>query len=193
MLDPYLMRNNLQDVKQGLTVRGYELDVETLLQLENKRKELQVETEKLQHERNSSSKEIGKAKAVGKDIQPLLESVSLLGKKLKSYETDLDTVKEELDEVLRGIPNLPHESVPAGNTEDENEEVKSWGTHREFNFEPKDHVDIGEKSGLLDFETATTIASARFVVMRNSIARLHRALIQFMLDIHTQEHGYWWC
>jgi seryl-tRNA synthetase len=190
MLDPQLLRNNLPQVQEALRIRGLELDVNTLEQLENSRKTLQIETQDLQAERNSRSKNIGKAKAAGEDVQPLLDEVASLGDKLKSAEAKLEQVQEELNQIIRAIPNIPHASVPAGQTEDDNKEIRRWGEPREFDFEPKDHVDLGEGLGLLDFETATTIASSRFVVMKANIARLHRALIQFMLDTHTHEHGY---
>lgn len=190
MLDPQLIRNNLADIKQALTKRGMVLDVEALEQLETKRKAVQVKTQELQSERNRRSKEIGKAKAAGEDIQPLLDNVADLGERLKSCATELESIQQSLNDILWGIPNLPHESVPAGETEDDNEEVRRWGEPRQFDFAPQDHVDLGAALGLLDFETAATIASSRFVVMRGAIARLHRALIQLMLDTHTQEHGY---
>ncbi|MFT5351991.1 MAG: seryl-tRNA synthetase [Gammaproteobacteria bacterium] len=190
MLDPQLLRNNLSEVQAALRVRGFELDVTRLEELEAQRKTLQIETQELQAERNSRSKNIGRAKAAGDDVQPLLDEVASLGEKLKSAEDRLEIIQEELNEVVQAIPNIPHESVPAGKNEEDNEEVRRWGEPGEFDFEPKDHVDLGEGLGLLDFETATTIASSRFVVMKAGIARLHRALIQFMLDTHAQHHGY---
>lgn len=190
MLDPQLLRNNLSQVQEALRIRGFELDVNSLEKLEAERKTLQVETQDLQAERNSRSKNIGKAKSAGEDVQPLLDEVASLGDKLKSAEEKLEGVQEELNGIIRGIPNIPHETVPAGKSEDDNAEIRRWGKPRKFEFEPKDHVDLGEGLGLLDFETAANIASSRFVVMKAGIARLHRALIQFMLDTHTQEHGY---
>jgi seryl-tRNA synthetase len=190
MLDQHLLRSNLEDVRQALAIRGFELDVATLDALETQRKHLQVETQTLQAERNSRSKNIGIEKAAGKDIQPLLDEVATLGDKLKANEQALEQVQLQLDQILHHVPNIPHASVPPGKSEDNNQEVRRWGTPRAFDFEAKDHVDLGEQLGLLDFETATSIASSRFVLMKGAIANLHRALVQFMLDIHTHKHGY---
>ncbi len=190
MLDQHLLRSNLEEVRQALAKRRFQLDVSTLEQLEVRRKKLQIETQDLQAERNSRSKTIGKEKAVGNDIQPLLDEVANLGDQLKLNEQALEQVQAELDVILQAVPNMPHASVPVGKSEQDNVEVRRWGTAREMDFTAVDHVDLGEALGLLDFETATTIASARFVIMKAGIARLHRALIQFMLDTHTQEHGY---
>lgn len=190
MLDPHLLRNELAQAQKALRIRGYELDVSSIEVLESERKAIQVETQGLQSERNSRSKNIGKAKAAGEDVQPLLDEVATLGDKLKSAEAKLSEVQEQLDVILHAIPNIPHESVPAGNTEEDNKEIRRWGEPAEYDFEALDHIDLGEALGLLDFETATTIASSRFVIMKSGIAMLHRALIQFMLDTHTQEHGY---
>ena len=190
MLDPHLIRNDLESVQQALSVRGFELDIESLRELESERKTLQVETQSLQAERNSSSKNIGKAKAAGEDVQPLLDKVASLGDRLKSVETQLDTVQEKLNVILQSIPNIPDRRVPAGESEEDNHELRTWGKPKEFDFDPKDHVDLGEALGLLDFEAGTAIASSRFVVMKGGIARLHRALVQFMLDTHVHEHGY---
>jgi len=190
MLDQHLLRSNLEDVKQALAKRSFPLDVAAIQQLEVQRKKLQVETQDLQAERNSRSKNIGKEKAAGNDIQPLLDEVANLGDKLKQNEQALEQVQTDLDIILQAVPNMPHASVPVGKSEQDNVEVRRWGTVKEKNFTAIDHVDLGEALGLLDFETATTIASARFVIMKAGIARLHRALIQFMLDTHTLEHGY---
>jgi seryl-tRNA synthetase len=190
MLDPHVLRNNLAEVQQKLRVRGFELDIDAIEKLEAERKVIQVETQDLQAERNSRSKNIGKAKAAGEDVQPLLDEVASLGDKLKSAETKLEAVQEKLNEILHAIPNIPHESVPEGKTEDDNKEIRRWGEPVEFDFKVLDHVELGEALGYLDFETATTIVSSRFAVMKAGIAKLHRALIQFMLDTHTQEHGY---
>lgn len=190
MLDPQRIRNNLDEIQQALSKRGFDLDVDSLQALEAKRKTLQVRTQALQAQRNRRSKAIGKQKAAGKAVQPLLDEVTALGEELKSCQGELDAVQQALNEVLKGIPNEPHESVPGGQTEEDNEEVRRWSEPQVFDFEPKDHVDLGNALGLLDFETATTIASTRFVVMRGAVAGLHRALIQFMLDTHTREHGY---
>jgi seryl-tRNA synthetase len=190
MLDPQLLRNNLAQVQEALRIRGFELDVLNLEKLEAERKSLQVETQYLQAERNTRSKNIGKAKAAGDDAQPLLDEVSSLGEQLKFVQNKLDGVQLKLDEIVRAIPNVPHASVPAGNSEDDNVEIRRWSEPGKFDFEPLDHVDLGEGLDLLDFQTATAIASSRFVVMKAGLARLHRAIIQFMLDTHTSEHGY---
>lgn len=190
MLDPQLIRNSLDQIQLALTKRAYTLDVDSLQALDTRRKKIQVQTQALQSERNRRSKQIGKAKAAGEDIHALLDDVESLGDKLKACESELQTVQLELHDILSGIPNTPHETVPAGQKEDDNVEVRRWGEPGQFDFVPKDHVDLGEALGMLDFATATTIASSRFVVMQGAVARLHRALIQFMLDTHTQEHGY---
>lgn len=190
MLDPNLLRNRPDEVAAAVGRRGFKLDITHLQQLETERKSLQIETEQLQNERNTRSKAIGQAKARGEDIQPLLDEVADLGEKLKQSEAKLQGLQARLREVAMGIPNIPHESVPDGADEAHNAEIRRWGEPGQFNFEPKDHVSLGEASGLMDFETASKIAASRFVVMQGPIARLHRALIQFMLDVHTTEHGY---
>ncbi|HEY9135876.1 MAG TPA: serine--tRNA ligase [Pseudomonadales bacterium] len=190
MLDPKLLRNQTQAVAEQLKKKFFDLDVAALSSLEEKRKALQVETEKLKNARNIRSKAIGKAKAAGENIEPLLKEVSDFGVELERCETQLQTVQQELENITLGIPNLPHESVPAGKSEDDNITVKTWGIPRNFAFEVKDHVDLGAPAGLLDFETATKITGSRFAVMRGNMAALHRALGQFMLNTHTQEHGY---
>ena len=190
MLDVKLIRNELEETAKKLKRRGFELDCAKISELESQRKEIQVSTQELQNERNTRSKSIGKAKAAGEDIEPLLAEVSELGDKLKAAEERLVTVQDELNGILMGIPNIPHESVPDGASEEDNQEVRRWGEPKEFDFEPLDHVDLGAKNGAMDFETAAKIAGSRFVVLRGSLARLHRALIQFMLDTHTSEHGY---
>lgn len=190
MLDPHLFRTNLDFVINGLSKRGYKLDAETITELEAKRKQLQVATQELQQERNARSKEIGKVKAQGGDVEALMKQVGDLGDRLKTSETELEQVQEELNFILMSTPNIPHESVPEGESEADNKEIRKWGEPRQFDFEPKDHVDLGEALGLIDFEAATRITASRFVVMNGAIAHLHRALIQFMLDVHTEEHGY---
>lgn len=190
MLDPQLIRNHLEDVIQKLARRGFEINRKQLEELEISRKHCQTETQRLQNERNIRSKAIGKAKAAGQDISALLASVSELGDELKTNETRLETIQKELENILLGIPNLPHDSVPIGQSEVDNLEVRQWGNLPAFNFSAKDHVDIGTALGLLDFENAAKITGARFSVLHGNLARLHRALIQFMLNLHSQEHGY---
>lgn len=190
MLDPHLLRNHLAEVAKSLEKRGYQLDTSTIEELESDRKALQVATQDLQQERNQRSKEIGKIKAQGGDTRPLLDEVGNLGDRLKEHETRLNEIQEQLNDLLMGIPNLPHESVPEGTGEDDNKEIRIWGKQPTFEFKPEDHVDLGEKLGLIDFEAATRISASRFVVLSGAVARLHRALIQFMLDIHIKDHGY---
>ncbi len=190
MLDPHLLRTNLDFVINGLSKRGYKLDTEVITELEARRKQAQITTQELQQERNARSKEIGKVKAQGGDVESLLKQVGDLGDRLKASEAELEQVQEELNYILMSTPNIPHASVPDGAAETDNKEIRKWGGLPKFDFDPKDHVDLGEALGLIDFETATRITAPRFVVMSGAIARLHRALIQFMLDVHTQEHGY---
>lgn len=190
MLDPRLIRQELEQTAARLQVKGFELDVSMIESLESRRKELQVQTEELQAERNTRSRSIGKAKAEGEDIQPLLDAVADIGDKLDQSRHQLDAVKNELNEILLAVPNVPHESVPAGQAEEDNIEARRWGDPAEFDFEPRDHVDITHDSGLMSFEQASKITGSRFVAMKGAVARLHRALIQFMLDVHTREHGY---
>ena len=190
MLDPKLIRNDLDTVAQQLARRGFALDTARIQALEEERKQIQVRTQELQAERNSRSKAIGQAKAKGEDVAPLLAQVQGLGEQLDAAKTRLEALQGDLDALLMAIPNIPHGSVPDGRSEEDNKEVRRWGEPRKFDFEPKDHVDLGEALGQLDFETATKITGSRFAVMSGALARLHRALIQFMLDTHTQEHGY---
>ena len=193
MLDPKLLRGDLDTLAQRLATRGYSLDSEALGSLESRRRELQTETERLQNERNTRSKAIGKAKAAGEDIQPLLDEVSDLGERLDAAKVALAEVQGQWEDIAAGIPNLPHTSVPEGASEDDNVEVSRWGNPGEYAFEVRDHVDLGAKKGDLDFEVAAKLTGARFAVMRGPIARLHRALTQFMLDKQTLEHGYEEC
>lgn len=190
MLDSKLVRIQTEEVAARLATRGYVLDVGLVESLEARRKAVQTRTETLQAERNARSKGIGQAKARGEDIAPLLAEVDRMGSELEEAKRELDLVQGELDALLLGLPNLPDASVPVGKDEDDNVEVRRWGTPRAFDFEIKDHVALGETHGWLDFETAARFSGARFAVMRGPIARLHRALAQFMLNLHTGEHGY---
>jgi len=190
MLDPRLLRNELDAVAHQLARRGYSLDTAALQALDERRKTIQMQTQALQAERNARSKNIGKAKAAGADIAPLLQEVEGLGDQLKTAGEQLAVLQEELNALLMGIPNLPHDSVPDGKGEEDNPEIRRWGEPAQFDFEPKDHVDLGEALGLLDFESAAKITGSRFSVIQGPLARLHRALIQFMLDTHTRQHGY---
>lgn len=190
MIDPKRIRTDIEDVARALARRGFSLDTDALNRLESQRKDIQVQTQELQAKRNASSKAIGQAKAKGEDAAPLIAEVGSLGDELKAAESALEAVQSQLNDILMEIPNIPHESTPDGTTEEDNVEIRRWGEPREFNFEPNDHVDIGEALGQLDFETAAKITGSRFAVMSGPLARLHRALIQFMLDLHTTEHGY---
>lgn len=190
MLDPKYVRSNPEEVAQLLKKKGYEFPVKQFVELENQRKALQVQTETLQNERNTRSKGIGKAKAAGEDIQPLLAEVADLGNKLDAAKADLSSLQEKLEDLLAGVPNVPDPSVPEGADEDDNVEVRRWGTPKEFDFEPLDHVALGEKEGNLDFESAAKITGSRFSLLKGKLARMHRALIQLMLDTQTEEHGY---
>jgi len=189
MLDPRLFRTELDFVTSQLQKRSFAFNPESYSQLETRRKDIQVKTQELQNERNSRSKAIGQAKAKGEDVQTLLDQVQHLGDELKAAETELAGIQDEMTALMEGIPNILDESVPSGKSEDDNLEVSRWGEIPVFDFEVKDHVDLGLKKGL-DFELGAKIASARFVVLTGPLARLQRALIQFMLDIHTSEHGY---
>jgi seryl-tRNA synthetase len=190
MLDPKLLRNDLDVVATRLRTKNYELDVTLIASLEERRRTVQVKTEALQADRNTQSKSIGKAKSQGEDIAPLLAAVSDLGEQLDTAKAELDTIQTELNEVLLGVPNLPDDVVPVGQSEDDNEEISVWGDLPEFNFAAKDHVDLTEASQMLDFETAAKITGSRFVTLRGELATMHRALTQFMLDVHIKEHGY---
>jgi seryl-tRNA synthetase len=190
MLDSQLLRKNPDAVRQAMSKRGIRIDLAPVAALEEQRKGVQVRTQELQHRRNSLSKEIGILKKQSKDASALLDETAQLAAELVEAEQALAAIQEQLNDLLLGIPNIPHESVPDGAGEDANVEVRRWGAPRQFDFEPRDHVELGERLGLLNFEQAAVIAGARFVVMHGPLARLHRALIQFMLDIHTREHGY---
>jgi seryl-tRNA synthetase len=190
MLDPKELRKDPAAFAAKLAKKHFELDLSKYEALESKRKSLQIETETLQAERNARSKEIGMAAKAGEDITPLKAAVSEIGAKLDQNKEELRVVQEEFNLFLMSIPNLPNDLVPEGEDEDDNEEILTWGTPREFNFEPKDHVDLGAGVGGLDFELGTKITGSRFAVMRGQIAGLHRALTQFMLTTHLTQHGY---
>ena len=190
MIDPKLLRQSATDVAANLARRGFEFDAEGYLALEEQRKALQVETEQLQSERNASAKQIGKAKAHGEDIEPLLAAVKDLGERLEASQAALQELQTRLRDVESGLPNLLSDDVPPGNSEEDNAEVRSWGTPGDLGFEARDHIELGERLGQLDFDAAAKISGARFTVMKGALARLQRALIQFMLDTHTQQHAY---
>ena len=189
MLDARQVRQDPQKFADALKVKGFDFDVERFSSLEAERSRLQQTSEQLQNERNTKSKSIGAAKSRGEDIAPLVAEVGDLGERLDAAKAEFEKVRDELQTLLNAVPNVPHESVPAGNSEDQNVEIARWGEPPEQNFEPMDHVDLSANGGL-DFETAAKISGSRFVVMRGQFAKLHRALTQFMLDVHTQEHGY---
>jgi len=190
MLDPRLLRTELQSTATKLARRGVALDVEKITRLEAQRKTLQVSAQELQNQRNSRSKQIGRAKVAGEDIQPLLDEVAAFGDQLKQAEEELSGAQEALQEIALGIPNIPHASVPEGNNETDNREERRWGELPRFDFEAKDHVDLGVAGGWMDFETAAKLTGSRFVTLQGPMATMHRALAQFMLDTHTREHGY---
>jgi seryl-tRNA synthetase len=190
MLDSKRFRGDLTEVAQGLARRGFALDTAAFVELETQRREVQKRLQDIQTERNAKSKSIGLAKARGEDIAPLMAEVAHLGESLKAAEEMFVAVDRRLAELLLAIPNLPHDSVPDGQSEQDNVEVRRWGTPRQFAFEVKDHVALAEERGWLNNEGATKVTGARFSVLKGAGARLHRALIQFMLDMHTIEHGY---
>lgn len=190
MLDARLLRTELRSVTERLKIKKFNLDADHYESLDQRRKELQVTSEALQAERNTRSKSIGQAKAKGEDIAPLLKDVADLGDQLDSQTTALLQLQQELSDIQWSIPNLPDATVPSGNNEDDNEIVRSWGDPTTFSFAAKDHVDLSEQNGHMDFEVAGKITGSRFVTLSGPLARLHRALIQFMLNVHTEEHGY---
>ena len=190
MLDPKIVRANPEEIAALLSKKGFQFPLERFLELEEQRRTLQVETEQLQNERNTRSKSIGQAKASGQDIAPLLAEVGQLGEKLDQAKAALQTLQQLLDDLLLGIPNLPDTSVPDGTSEDDNVEVRRWGSPANYDFDVKDHVALGERDAILDFESAAKITGSRFAVMKGGLARLHRALAQFMLNTHVSDHGY---
>jgi seryl-tRNA synthetase len=189
VLDPKLLRSDLPGVAAQLARRGFVLDVADFSALEEQRKAAQIEADRLRAERNAGAKSVGQAKAKGQDVAPLLARGEALGAELASAEKRLEVIQAQLNDIQMGLPNLLHASVPEGRDESANVEVRRWGEPRKFDFEPKDHVAIGEPMGM-DFEAAGRVSGARFVVMIGQLAKLHRALIQFMLDTHTTQHGY---
>ncbi|EQD80114.1 seryl-tRNA synthetase, partial [mine drainage metagenome] len=190
MIDPKLLRSDPETVARNLARRGVVLDVAAWRALEERRKSAQVESDRLRAERNANAKAVGMAKGRGEDASALLARGERLTGELAAVERALTSVQAEIDGWQLALPNLLHESVPDGTSEADNREVRRWGEPRAFEFEPLDHVTVGERLGGLDFEAAARISGARFAVMRGQIARLHRALAQFMLDLHTLEHGY---
>ena len=190
MIDPKLIRNSAAKVSSNFARRGFVFDAEKYLELEDQRKKLQVETEKLQSERNASAKRIGNAKAQGEDIAPLLAAVKHLGDDLEAKESSLQVVQAALRDYELGLPNLLDDSVPDGKNEDDNVELRTWGDVPHFAYDVRDHIALGERLGQINFESASRISGSRFTVMRGELARLQRALIQFMLEMHTTEHGY---
>lgn len=190
MLDPRIVRSELDEVASQLARRGFELDKAAFAELEAKRRDVQARTQTLQSERNARSKMIGQAKARGEDIAPLLAEVDSFGDELKRMEAELDGIQVALEDILLGVPNILDADVPEGRDENQNVEIHRWGTPRVFEFEIKDHIAIGAGLGGMDFESATKIAGARFVTLKGQISRLQRALTQFMLDVHSEQHGY---
>ncbi|MFM8443821.1 MAG: serine--tRNA ligase [Methylococcus sp.] len=190
MLDPKLIRSELEQVETQLARRGFPLDTAAFSALETRRREVQARTQSLQSERNSRSKLVGQAKARGEDIQPLLAEMASFGDELKRMEAELDDIQAGLEDLLLGVPNILDADVPEGRSEADNREVHRWGKPRAFAFEPRDHVELGARLGQMDFEAAARIAGARFVALHGPLCRMQRALAQFMLDLHTGEHGY---
>jgi seryl-tRNA synthetase len=191
MIDPKYLRTDIEQTAEKLAQRGFALDVSSFNELEQKRKDIQMRTQDLQNERNKRSKMIGKMKAAGEDIQPVLAQVGQLGSELDKAKAELDSLLESIKELSLQIPNLPDDVVPVGKDEEQNEEVSRWGEPKKFDFEIKDHVDVAEALNKgLDFASGVKLSGSRFVVMRGKIARLNRALAQFMIDLHTNQHGY---
>jgi seryl-tRNA synthetase len=190
MIDPKLLRQNPEPVIENLARRGYQLNWAAFEEAEGRRKDLQNKTQELQMLRNQISKKVGEAKARKEDTSELLAEVGLLGNALKENEAQLEAVQKELLNLQLDMPNLLHDSVPSGRSEKDNQEIRHWGKPKDFDFTPKDHVDLGEGLDLLNFEDAAKLSGARFTLLKGRLARLHRALAQFMLNLHTQEHGY---
>ncbi|MDF2530003.1 MAG: serine--tRNA ligase [Gammaproteobacteria bacterium] len=190
MLDPKLLRLDIKTVAEQLKLRGFNLNIDELEALEQQRKLIQTSTQELQAQRNQQAKLIGQAKAKGEDVTALLQEGESLGSQLKQAEAELESVQNKLHAILSMVPNLPDASVPVGKNEKDNVEVRRWGQPNSFEFEVKDHVTLGEQLNMMDFETAVKISGSRFVILRGQLARLHRALVQFMLNLHSEQHGY---
>ena len=190
MLDPQLLRTDPEAVATALSDRGYELDVDAWRQLETRRKDLQIRVQELQNRKNQSAKSIGQAKARGEDIQPLLDEVKHLGEELGQGEAEFSEIRNRQQAWLMEMPNLALDDVPAGKDENDNVEIRKWGEPTQLDFEPRGHVELGEGIGMIDFNAAAKLAGSRFVVLKDGLSRMHRALAQFMLDVHTREHGY---
>lgn len=190
MLDPKLVRNDIASVSAQLKKRGFVVDLDKFNVLEERRKSLQMKMQELQNERNVRSKEVGQAKAAGKNVESVMQSLKELSDSLKQVEEECAGAQKEMDDFLSYFPNLTHDSVPQGKCEKDNQVIRTWGEPKKFTFKPKDHVEIGAVDGRIDFETAAKLSGARFVVLRGVMAKLSRALVQFMLDVHTNEHGY---
>lgn len=190
MLDPQLIRNKLDTIVEESLRRGVSIDKNKIKKIEDNRKKIQVETEKLQSERNNISKKIGELKSKGEQTENLLQKVTIIKKQLEENEEKLNSVQKELNELLIAIPNIPHKSVPNGNSDADNKLIREWGEKPKFDFKIKDHVDLGESLNQIDFDSAVKVSGSRFVVLKDKIAQLHRALIQFMIETHTTEHGY---
>ena len=190
MLDPQLIRNKLDTIVEESLRRGVSIDKNKIKKIEDNRKKIQVETEKLQSERNNISKKIGELKSKGEQTENLLEKVTIIKKQLEENEEKLNSIQKELNELLIAIPNIPHKSVPNGDSDADNKLIREWGEKPKFDFKIKDHVDLGESLNQIDFDSAVKISGSRFVVLKDKIAQLHRALIQFMIETHTTEHGY---
>ena len=190
MLDPQLIRNKLDTIVEESLRRGVSIDKNKIKKIEDNRKKIQVETEELQSERNNISKKIGELKSKGEQTENLLEKVTIIKKQLEENEEKLNSIQKELNELLIAIPNIPHKSVPNGNSDSDNKLIREWGEKPKFDFKIKDHVDLGESLNQIDFDSAVKVSGSRFVVLKDKIAQLHRALIQFMIETHTTEHGY---
>ena len=190
MLDQHFLRNEYRAIAEKLVPRGYKFDIPYYEDLESRRKSVQSETEASRHQKNELSKQIGEYKAAGKDTAVLMSQVIQVGEQLDGLERQFSTIQDEFQEFIAGMPNVAHESVPVGESEDDNLEVRRVGEQPQFDFEPKDHVSLGENLGMLDFELATKLAGSRFVLMRQEIAAMHRAISQLMIETHTREHGY---